>query len=433
MRVPRAVVALLVVSSVLAGMVLPAGASGASPAISATNPDSATVSAQPVTPTPTNDSTPNGTIRRPDPRTVITINVTADGDARWTVTSRFVVETPNETAAFEALADRVDAGDSDLGYSVETFRTAAELAEASTGRSMAIENTTWTSDVVNETGTISLRFTWRNFATVESGRVVVGDAFSTGDGTWLPRLLEGQKLVVNPPPEYAPIDTPSDRGPVDGSLIWHGPRKFEAGYFSIVYRPVREIVSPTPTTVPGTTPPGGQRGTSPWFWLGVGLLVAAVGAGGYFYAMQRREDGGTAAGAAETTSEGGSATTERTSPAESNATGPEATAESPEPSSRTISKGTDAAGTAAVDDAEPAGEEHVEIDPELLSDEERVERLLERNGGRMKQANIVEETGWSNAKVSQLLSSMAEEERINKLRIGRENLITLPDEDVTDF
>jgi uncharacterized membrane protein len=59
--------------------------------------------------------------------------------------------------------------------------------------------------------------------------------------------------------------------------------------------------------------------------------------------------------------------------------------------------------------------------------------LLERNGGRMKQANIVPETGWSNAKVSQLLSAMDEADRIDKLRIGRENLISLPGEDVTEL
>jgi uncharacterized membrane protein len=51
----------------------------------------------------------------------------------------------------------------------------------------------------------------------------------------------------------------------------------------------------------------------------------------------------------------------------------------------------------------------------------------------MKQANIVKETNWSNAKVSQLLSSMDEAGRVDKLRIGRENLITLPDEEPGDF
>jgi uncharacterized membrane protein len=50
----------------------------------------------------------------------------------------------------------------------------------------------------------------------------------------------------------------------------------------------------------------------------------------------------------------------------------------------------------------------------------------------MKQANIVKETGWSDAKVSQLLSSMADEGRVEKLRLGRENLISLPDETVVD-
>jgi len=45
----------------------------------------------------------------------------------------------------------------------------------------------------------------------------------------------------------------------------------------------------------------------------------------------------------------------------------------------------------------------------------------------MRQAKIVSETGWSDAKVSQLLSAMADDEQIKKLRIGRENLISLPD------
>jgi uncharacterized membrane protein len=44
----------------------------------------------------------------------------------------------------------------------------------------------------------------------------------------------------------------------------------------------------------------------------------------------------------------------------------------------------------------------------------------------MKQVNIVEETGWSKSKVSMLLSDMEEEEGIiSKLRVGRENVISL--------
>lgn len=79
--------------------------------------------------------------------------------------------------------------------------------------------------------------------------------------------------------------------------------------------------------------------------------------------------------------------------------------------------------TASTAESEP------DIDVELLSDPERVEHLLADNGGRMKQAKIVEDTGWSSAKVSQLLSEMADEGRVEKLRIGQENLISLPDSD----
>ena len=74
----------------------------------------------------------------------------------------------------------------------------------------------------------------------------------------------------------------------------------------------------------------------------------------------------------------------------------------------------------------------ISTDPALLSDEERVEQLLSRNGGRMRQASIVDKTGWSDAKVSQVLSMMAEENRVDKLRLGRENLISLPEESTTN-
>jgi uncharacterized membrane protein len=68
-------------------------------------------------------------------------------------------------------------------------------------------------------------------------------------------------------------------------------------------------------------------------------------------------------------------------------------------------------------------------EPEQLSDEDRVIRLLEENGGRMKQVNIVENTDWSKSKVSMLLSDMEEEGEISKLRVGRENIISLAGEE----
>lgn len=63
---------------------------------------------------------------------------------------------------------------------------------------------------------------------------------------------------------------------------------------------------------------------------------------------------------------------------------------------------------------------------ELLPAEVRVRRLLEAEDGHMKQSAIVERTAWSKAKVSRLLSRMADDGDVRKVRLGRENLVCLP-------
>ncbi len=65
-------------------------------------------------------------------------------------------------------------------------------------------------------------------------------------------------------------------------------------------------------------------------------------------------------------------------------------------------------------------------DHSILTDRERVLELVDSNGGRMKQAAIVESVEWSKAKVSRLLADLEADEEIIKLRLGRENLICRP-------
>ncbi|WP_225336117.1 DUF7343 domain-containing protein [Halomicrobium urmianum] len=67
--------------------------------------------------------------------------------------------------------------------------------------------------------------------------------------------------------------------------------------------------------------------------------------------------------------------------------------------------------------------DHSEDD--LLTDEELVLEMLRAASGRMKQSEIVATTDWSKAKVSRLLSRMADDDEVVKLRLGRENLICL--------
>jgi hypothetical protein len=95
---------------------------------------------------------------------------------------------------------------------------------------------------------------------------------------------------------------------------------------------------------------------------------------------------------------------------------------------------TTAEGSAPVDRSEPGtgtvtSDTAEETQQELLSDEDRVLQLLEEHGGRMKQVHIVEQTDWSKSKVSMLLSDMEEDGAISKLRVGRENIISLAGEE----
>lgn len=68
---------------------------------------------------------------------------------------------------------------------------------------------------------------------------------------------------------------------------------------------------------------------------------------------------------------------------------------------------------------------------EVVTDREKVRRLIRNNGGRMKQAEIVDSVEWSKAKVSRLLADLEADGEITKLRIGRENLICLPGHEPT--
>ncbi|WP_331235587.1 DUF7343 domain-containing protein [Natronorarus salvus] len=90
--------------------------------------------------------------------------------------------------------------------------------------------------------------------------------------------------------------------------------------------------------------------------------------------------------------------------------------------------------TESADGREPLTEEDTggerpaattEIEEPPLTKEERVCEILRENDGRLKQAQLVEYTDWSQATVSRLLSRLEEEGRVTKLRSGRENIVEL--------
>ena len=69
-----------------------------------------------------------------------------------------------------------------------------------------------------------------------------------------------------------------------------------------------------------------------------------------------------------------------------------------------------------------------EVPTEFLSDEEVVFTLLDDHGGRMRQADLVEETDWSKSKVSRVLSAMEDDDTIVKVDVGRGNVVMRPED-----
>ncbi|NHN46708.1 hypothetical protein G9464_03740 [Halostella sp. JP-L12] len=397
MRSRAAVSLALLVFLVLA----PVGAASAAATVGGTPPAAAAVGdSSPLNPTA--DPVLTDAVQNADPGVVMRVNVTADGDARWTIEFREHLDSENETRAFREYRDAIVNGEDRPPITAREFSRYVNDSDAMTDREMALEDVEYGGRIENDTGVITVSFTWTNFAKVEDGgdRIVVGDAFNGTGGTWLPSLDAGQRLVINAPDGYLPYTAP--RGHENGTIRWDGPYDFADNEITIGYSAQNG----------GTGPSIDPDDPLPMALLGVGIaaLVVAVGTGGYLLARRQTEVGGDA-------------------PVRSH---PETT------TTDHIEEPTAAAATETVDendeedDAAESPDEDDEIDETLLSDEERVTRLLEANGGRMKQANIVKETGWSNAKVSQLLSSMDEDDQIDKLRIGRENLITLPDTDIGD-
>ncbi|SEO54502.1 hypothetical protein SAMN04487948_103161 [Halogranum amylolyticum] len=314
-------------------------------------------------------------------QTTIVVNVHSDTNATWKVRTRHSLRSSEDVRAFERLVDELQRGEANSSLDEGMFRNYAELAAESTGREMEIVDVSYNGTVTDDgtTGVLTMSFTWTNFAErTDDGGLRVGDAFTTPDGgTWFPWLAEGQQLVIETPESHEVQNSFS--GIREGSVVATGPMDLREQPIYVVYE-----------ATPGPEPPDPL---SLELVAGVGAMLLLVVAGVLYLRQQ-----------------------EETVPQSD--TGPA--------SGSVVDRSPDDLDGDDPDSGDSDGGDDVDLS--LLSDEERVEYLLEQRGGRMRQADIVKQTGWSDAKVSQLLSAMADEERVNKLRIGRENLISLPNE-----
>ena len=302
---------------------------------------------------------------------LLAIDIESDGDAAWTIEYRNRLETDDEEAAFDDLRSDIE---NDPEPYVERLRdrmdSTAENAAAATGREMAIAEMSVEAerrDLPQEYGVVTYTFRWSNFAVVDGERLRVGDAI---DGLFLD---EETTLLVSWPADYELLgSSPSPSETRDSSVVYTGPTNFAGG------EPRLELGPPGSAADDGLSPAA--------IAVGALLTVLLVGAAGFF-AYRRRGESSAAATEQERSID----------------------EETPPP--------------------EPGGDSPPDVDPELLSNEEQVIRLLERNGGRMKQKEVAEQLEWTDAKTSQVTKGLREEGDLEGFRLGRENVLSLPDDD----
>ena len=323
----------------------------------------------------------------------ITVTLAEDGTAEWTLAFRSILAGDDEQAAFESL--QADIADNPAAYTepfAERIRRTVDTAENETNREMAAANfsvDTETQSLGREYGIVTYRFTWEQFATTTDDTLRAGEAI---DGFFLD---DQTRLRLQWPDSYTVESvTPTADETPDNAVVWDGEST--------------DFVTGEPRVVVAA----GGSGLTPGMLIGIIIVILLAGVGGWFY--QRRptdtdDDPPTAAVDADDDIETDVDTeNDANTHTDANATG---------------SAADTAASTAAAADDAP--------DPELLSNEEQVLRLLDEHGGRMKQKQVVEELDWTDAKTSKVVSGLREDGQIDSFRIGRENVLTYPDESLT--
>ncbi|MUV86133.1 hypothetical protein GJ631_05975 [Natronomonas sp. CBA1123] len=343
-------------------------------------------------------------------RTEFRITVYGNGSAEWQFRYEQRLETDQQRSDFEAFAEDFNTNETDLYRNFQSrAQSLTDAGTNATDREMSTEGFRRDARVEqlgpagDEFGVVEMSFTWVGFAPVEGDTVVVGDVFEGGlyiGPNQTVVFQHGDGMVFQSVQPDDGIQSGETLAESD-SVTWEGERTFTDNRPRLELVPESAATTATPTEA--TTDPAGD-GDSGWL-LPVGILVfvvflGAVGAVAYRSGAFSDDNPGAAATADDDGDAG--------------AAGQAAGA---------------AAGTAADESAQQSAADTdsgtAVTEEELIPDDERVVSLLEDNGGRMKQVNIVEETGWSKSKVSMLLSDMEEEGTISKLRVGRENIVSL--------
>ncbi len=310
------------------------------------------------------------------------VSLRPNGTAEWTVEFWMRLDDNESATAFESLRDdiRDDPGNHTQAFA-DRMRDTVSTASNATGREMSVDGFAVATDrqsFAREYGVVRYTFRWHGFAAVEGDELRAGDAL---EGIYLD---DGTRLLIAWPDGYERTSVaPEPDEERDRAVLWRGGET--------------DFVSGEPRVV--VTAAGSGLPTAALAAVAV-VLFGVIGGWWYYTRRVRTDDGGPDPGPA-----------------------PEA--ESP----RAGRSGSDSPPSATAGDESPTATATDSPDPELLSNEEQVLRLVRDRGGRMKQQTVVEELDWTDAKTSKVVSGLREEGKLESFRLGRENVLSLPDAD----
>lgn len=319
--------------------------------------------------------------------TVTRIAVSDNGSARWTIQIRTRLDTDERVDEYRAFQARFRNDTAEyLGPFRERMQGVVAGAANATGREMRATNfaaTTSLQQVPRRWGIVTYEFTWTNVTARRNGTLVLGDIFQGGFFIGANDTLQ---VVAPAAYEVTRVDPAPDNREGD-TVTWNGREDFADTRPRVVFAPV------------GSGAPEGESSDGDGSVLGdigVPVVIGAVAVGllglvGVAVYRRRHEPAG--AGSAEPTG---------------TADGQTAAPDAVPPQAAETGESGEAGSPAAV-----------------MTDEERVLALLDANGGRMRQAAIAEEFDWSASKTSRVVGGMADDDSVEKLQLGRENLVAL--------
>lgn len=307
---------------------------------------------------------------------VTDITVHDNGSADWTVEFRTNLQTDDDIAAYERFQVEFRENSSTHLASFESrMGNVVSAVDTETDREMraySFDVETEIEGYATQRGVVRYTFTWENFAKPEDDTLHIGDAFDGGHF-----LADGERLSIYAPDGYTITSvnpTPNTQVMDPPKMVrWNGERDFTAGEPTV-------IMSPESATSPGegntdNDDNGSTTDAEPSTLVMAGVLLVLIAAISLSVLWRRRRP-------------------------------------------QTSTTPTTATPTA-------------DTNSDLTTDREQVLALLS-DGDRVKQTHIRDELGWSDSKTSRVLSEMADDDDIEKLRIGRENVVRSADDEAKD-